>query len=187
MALFTNSIPVILMHEGGLTNDTGGLTKFGISQKTYPNLDIKNLTADDAKKIYLRDFWNPLKLDNFTNQHLATFVLDTAVNMGQKVAVKMLQIALLKAGENLVVDGIIGPQTTGAANRQKPEFINSFIEDRIQFYENLATANPAKYAKFKDGWIDRAESYLVKKKTNLIGLGAIALGALAFIIYKKKR
>lgn len=187
MALFNNSIPVILMHEGGLTSDTGGLTKFGISQKAYPKLDIKNLTVEDAKKIYLQDYWSPLKLDNFTDQHLATAVLDTAVNMGQKVAVKMLQIALLKAGENLVIDGIIGPLTTGATNRQKPHFVNDFIADRIQFYKDLAIGNPYKYQKYLNGWVKRASSFLVKKKTNLIGLGAIALGALAFIIYKKKR
>src|SRR5690554_991684 len=32
-------------------------TKFGISAMTYPHLDIKSLTLEQAKDIYLRDFW----------------------------------------------------------------------------------------------------------------------------------
>ena len=47
--------------EGGLTDnpkDPGGLTKFGISQRSYPDIDIRNLTLDQAKAIYLRDFWD---------------------------------------------------------------------------------------------------------------------------------
>src|SRR5208283_461080 len=37
--------------------DAGGATKFGISSKAYPNLDIKKLTRDDAIAIYYRDYW----------------------------------------------------------------------------------------------------------------------------------
>lgn len=37
--------------------DRGGETKYGI-RKTYPDLDIPNLTLDEAKKIYFYDFWN---------------------------------------------------------------------------------------------------------------------------------
>ena len=164
MALFQNAIPIILKHEGGLTSDTGGLTKYGISQKAYPKLDIKNLTEADAKNIYLRDYWNPLKLDNFKDQNLANAVFDAGVNQGIKTAAKMLQIALLRAKENLVVDGIIGPLTTGAANRQPAHFVNDFVNDRIQFYKDLAAGNPYLYAKFLNGWIKRAQSFLVKKK-----------------------
>ena len=46
--------------EGGYVNhpaDKGGATKYGISQKTYPGLDIKNLSQRDAIKIYYNDWW----------------------------------------------------------------------------------------------------------------------------------
>ena len=33
-------------------------TKFGIAANTYPNLDIKNLTREQADVIYLRDYWS---------------------------------------------------------------------------------------------------------------------------------
>jgi hypothetical protein len=42
-AQFNRCIPVILAAEGGLvhhTADPGGLTKYGISQRSYPALDI---------------------------------------------------------------------------------------------------------------------------------------------------
>lgn len=32
-------------------------TKWGIAANTYPNLDIKNLTREQADAIYLRDYW----------------------------------------------------------------------------------------------------------------------------------
>src|SRR5574337_419321 len=37
-------------------------TKFGISAYAYPLLDIRNLTLDEVKAIYLRDYWNALSL-----------------------------------------------------------------------------------------------------------------------------
>lgn len=52
----------LLLVEGGYVNDPndpGGETKFGISKRSYPHLDIKNLTEDDAKKIFIEDFFNP--------------------------------------------------------------------------------------------------------------------------------
>jgi len=44
--------------------DAGGGTKFGISKRSYPLLDIAHLTRDDAVKIYYRDFWMKGGIDN---------------------------------------------------------------------------------------------------------------------------
>ena len=44
--------------EGGYVNnpnDKGGETKYGISKRAYPNLDIKNLTLKKAEEIYYND------------------------------------------------------------------------------------------------------------------------------------
>ena len=51
--------------EGGYVfdpNDAGGMTKYGISQRSYPTLDIKDLSRDEAIAIYFRDFWQKYKL-----------------------------------------------------------------------------------------------------------------------------
>ena len=60
MQTFHDCIAHVLAAEGGLVNDPkdpGGVTKFGISQRSYPALDIRALTLDDAKTIYQRDYW----------------------------------------------------------------------------------------------------------------------------------
>ena len=53
--LFEVAVDFILSVEGGLVDDPtdpGGLTKFGISQRAYPKLNIRDLTADTAKALY---------------------------------------------------------------------------------------------------------------------------------------
>lgn len=65
MAEFNGAVERTLKFEGILSNDkydAGGLTKFGISKRAYPKLDIVNLTVEDAKKIYERDYWKGLQM-----------------------------------------------------------------------------------------------------------------------------
>ena len=48
--------------EGVYSNnpeDPGGETKYGVSKRYHPDEDIKNLTLDRAKAIYLTGYWNP--------------------------------------------------------------------------------------------------------------------------------
>lgn len=85
-------------------------TKYGICAMSYPKLDICNLTLDQAKEIYKRDYWDKCKCDYLPNA-LSLAVFDYAVNSGVKQAIKDLQRSL-----NVTVDGIIGNQTVGAAN-----------------------------------------------------------------------
>lgn len=70
--------------------DPGGLTKFGVSRKSYPNLDIANLTEQQAKEIYYRDYWTPLACDDFEDPRLALAVFDTGVNQGVGTAKAIL-------------------------------------------------------------------------------------------------
>src|SRR5690606_28008981 len=54
---FRRAVEVVLKHEGGYVNnpsDPGGETKYGISKRSYPELDIANLTQEDAIAIYYR-------------------------------------------------------------------------------------------------------------------------------------
>lgn len=57
---FLKSLIFILKWEGGYVNDVrdpGGETKFGISKRSFPNLDIAMLTVDQAAEIYRRSYW----------------------------------------------------------------------------------------------------------------------------------
>ena len=81
---FDRSIEFVLKWEGGYTNDTrdsGGETKYGISKRAYPMLDIKNLALEDAKLIYLKDYWEKAGCDTL-EWPMCLVVFDTAVNMG---------------------------------------------------------------------------------------------------------
>lgn len=81
---FDKAIEFVLKWEGGYVNhpdDPGGETKYGISKRAYPDLDVANLTLDDAKVIYKRDYWDKAECDGLET-HLAMIVFDTAVNCG---------------------------------------------------------------------------------------------------------
>lgn len=95
MSDFDAAIGVVLGNEGGYVcdpADPGGETKYGISKRAYPELDIKNLTLDQAKDIYRRDFW---RFSAVLNQDVATKLLDMAVNFGpaggKELALEALQ------------------------------------------------------------------------------------------------
>lgn len=69
-------------------NDPGGITKFGISKRAYPSVDIRNLTIEQAKGIMYTDYWVPAGCNNIIPE-LQYVVLDTAFNMGVGTANKI--------------------------------------------------------------------------------------------------
>ena len=105
--MFDQIFGLVLGHEGGFTvnpddtgNWTGGArgvgelkgTNFGISAASYPHLDIPNLTVDDAKAIYRRDYWDQISGDHLPPA-LALLVFDAAVNNGVGRARQWLTLA----------------------------------------------------------------------------------------------
>jgi lysozyme family protein len=87
------AIEFVLVHEGGLSidpDDSGGTTKYGISQKAHPGLDIKNLTREQAETIYKLDYWNAVNADSLPWPH-DLIVFDTAVNCGRGRALTLQQ------------------------------------------------------------------------------------------------
>lgn len=81
---FDKAFDFVLLWEGNYSNDAndpGGETKYGISKRAYPNLEIKELTVADAKEIYKTDYWQKCGCDNL-EYPIDIIVFDTAVNMG---------------------------------------------------------------------------------------------------------
>ncbi|MGA2937296.1 MAG: glycosyl hydrolase 108 family protein [Syntrophobacteraceae bacterium] len=78
--------------EGGYVNDPddpGGETKFGISKRSYPTVNIAALTRDQAIAIYYRDFWQKYKLDGIQDAPMRVKVFNMGVLMGMKTALML--------------------------------------------------------------------------------------------------
>lgn len=151
--------PSILKIEGGISddvNDNGTLTKYGISQRSYPHLDIRNLTFEQALEIYRKDWWEPLRLNLVVNNGVAHQIFLLAINCGQKPAVKMIQKALNKMGGQLVVDGIIGNFTVTSINTCNNGWLSAEIRVQACKYYLDITDRDKTQVKFFRGWIRRA-------------------------------
>lgn len=144
---FDKFIRRILSHEGGYSTDrtdpgnwTGGKvgvgqlkgTKYGIAANTYPTLDIKNLTWDQAAAIYRRDYWLAARADELPPA-VGFQLLDGAVNSGVRRATQWLQRAARVAD-----DGILGPISMAAIAKADPsDLVMRFIAERLDFMTGL--------------------------------------------------
>ena len=57
---FLSAVERVLADEGGYSSnpaDPGGETRFGISARSNPGVDIATLTRDQAVNIYWREWW----------------------------------------------------------------------------------------------------------------------------------
>lgn len=153
MKSFDSLIDRVLSHEGGYVNhpeDPGGETKFGIAKRSYPGVDIKNLTREQAIEIYRTDFWQRVQGDQLPPA-LVFQVLDAAVNHGVGNAVRWMQRA---AG--VADDGVIGPMTLAAVKRcDTADLVLKFNAERLVFYTKLSN-----FDAFGRGWTRRVADNL---------------------------
>lgn len=113
------SFAIVAEHEGGWADDVhdrGGRTRWGISSRAHPDVDLDLLhTFDDAVRlVYVPRYWDQIRGDVLT-EPLDLTVLDFAVHSGTKRAVKALQTAIGKPpswphGKHWV-DGRVGMNT----------------------------------------------------------------------------
>lgn len=144
---FQPAVERVLRAEGGYVNDPadpGGETKYGISRRAYPALDIAALTEDDARAIYRRDYWDACRGDSLPSP-LDQLVFDAAVNQGVGAAVKMLQAAV-----GVRADGQIGPVTLAAARQADAEAPARFMTLRAMRY-----ADTPGWTRYGAGWMKR--------------------------------
>jgi lysozyme family protein len=144
----------LINHEGGYVfnpHDPGGETKFGISKRSYPHLDIHSLTLADAKTIYRRDFWDRAQCDKL-HPDLAFDLFDGAVNSGIGQAIRWLQRAV-----GVADDGVVGPLTLASINRENDTSAirARYNGHRLDFMTRLST-----WDVFGKGWARRIASNL---------------------------
>lgn len=156
--VFLKCIRVVLKNEGGWVwneNDPGGETNMGIARMFYPDLNLVNLTEDQAIDIYFNDYWLPMNLGGIQDENLILQIFDFGVNTrslkyGFNTAIKTIQRIV-----NADVDGIVGPQTTLLINNHI-DLVQKYKEKRKQYYRNLAQRKP-ELKIFLKGWLNRID------------------------------
>lgn len=151
---FKTAIAHILHFEGGYVNDPkdlGGETKYGISKRSYPHLDIKNLTRQEAEIIYKLHYWDVIK-GNELPEKVRLMVFDCAVNQGVLFASRTLQKCT-----GVTPDGIIGPVTIYAARREDPgTLLYRYFEHRTERYRKTKH-----FDHFGQGWLNRLKDVAI--------------------------
>jgi lysozyme family protein len=174
----------IVAREGGYVNDPddpGGATNHGVTIHTMRRLgedtdgdgdvdiaDVRALRQERAVEIFVEHYFVRPRISRLPEM-LHASVFDMYVNAGAN-AVKILQRLLNDMGEQLAVDGVIGPRTLAAAQRcakAAPDHLaDAYGIARRNYYYALADRRPSsrKYARRRDGgkggWILRAEEFI---------------------------
>lgn len=132
---FDNAIGTVLKNEGGYNasdGHTGNPVNFGINQGSHPEVDVKNLTQDQAKAIYKKDYWDAKGMDAVP-AGVQDVVFDGVVNHTSAFGKQ-----LIDASKN------------GASRQQ-------LIDMRRNEYDRLVTAAPEKYQRSEKAWNDRLD------------------------------
>jgi len=157
---FSSVVKMVLHHEGGYVNhpeDPGGETKYGISKRAYPDVDIAELTEKDASSIYKRDYWDRIKGDDLP-AGVACVVMDYAVNSGISRASKALQGACgIPNG-----DGIIGPHTLNAVWVTTRDYGEQYVIDAVTTQRQEFIRALSIYDTFGRGWERRIDETRAK-------------------------
>lgn len=174
----------IVDREGGYVNDPddpGGPTKHGVTLGTLRQLgldldgdgdidtaDVRRVSRKKAVALFLDHYFQAPGIASLP-EVIQPSVFDMYVNAGGN-SVKILQRLLCQMGQEISVDGVIGPQTAqaakAAASLAPNHFVDAYAIARRNFYFKLADRRPAsrKFARSraggKGGWIKRAEAFM---------------------------
>ena len=148
--------PVGVTDLVGISTSTKTLIVEGyLSHNSYPHLDIRNLTVEDAKRIYRRDYWDRVRGDDLPYP-VAMCLFDYAVNSGVETAVRAAQKVL-----GLKTDGILGPITFSAIYAQEPRaFVSALQAERLLHLSQLTS-----FPTFGRGWTRRIVSTAIEAFT----------------------
>ncbi|MDX1506567.1 MAG: glycosyl hydrolase 108 family protein, partial [Spongiibacter sp.] len=149
---FETAVAHVLAEEGGWVNDPrdpGGETKYGICKRQYPDIDIKSLTVDDAKAIYLRDYWGALPA--CLPEPVDSLVFNCGVNCGVGTAIRLLQRAV-----GTKDDGDWGPKSREAlSGKPRASLPALFCAEWARYYALLDG-----FPRFGRGWMRRVMNAL---------------------------
>lgn len=137
--------------------DYGGDTKWGISKRWHPEVDLDTLTREDAMAVLEASYWTPLGLDRFCPD-VAAKIFDCAVLCGPSMAVRFLQRAIRACGLDCEEDGCLGPHTLAACLGIPSREILPSMRSEVAGYHRETVARDPAQSMFLQGWLRRAYS-----------------------------
>ena len=154
---FDQAFDQLLEHEGGYSDhaaDPGGKTRYGITESVAREHgyrgDMRKLPLEAARLIYRAAYWDAVRADELPPA-VRYAVFDGAVNSGVRQSVRWLQRAV-----DATDDGVLGPQTLRAVQRQEPEaLLRKLLAQRLNFMAALPT-----WPSFGRGWARRVAALM---------------------------
>jgi lysozyme family protein len=146
-------------YEGGLSDlkaDRGGLTKFGISSKAHPSVDLATLTKERAVEIATVVYWTPLKCSQIGRIRLRWKLFDVGFHCGVDRAARLIQRVV---GQK--EDGIMGKLTVEAINAYclseagEMHVLHGLCHQQMLHYVKLSVKDRTQIV-FLEGWCNRA-------------------------------
>lgn len=183
MANVEKLVPFIIQFEAGVTpagltgeklfekarktgyandpDDLGGATMVGVTIATYkefcrkkgypvPTIDrLRNMTYAQWLDILKTMFWDRWQADKIANQSVAEILVDWVWASG-KYGITIPQQVL-----GVTVDGMVGPKTLAALNKQNPaQFFARIFAERKAYIDRICASRPVNN-KYKRGWLNR--------------------------------
>lgn len=183
MANFEKAIANTFKAEGGFQNDphdnanyVNGIcigTNRGISAQGYysyfkiiPTVEkMKNLSVEDAKRIFKGNYWDKLACDSILNQSVAELMFQYIIGSGASQISDIKDIANGIDDKDLVImenDNPINQREAIIINAlDQAKFHAALWKWRLAFYDLVVLKNPKK-AKFLQGWQNRLNTHKFK-------------------------
>ena len=184
MARFEEALEFVLAAEGSEfvddPADSGSASKGGISIRFLREIpierlkrygifgiptadDVQQLTIDQIRLIYEREFWLHVHFEKLYDQKICNYIFSMCVLHGLAQGIKILQRATWAVMENCNYcedDGIMGDYTLANVNSMlassalRGELTAALMAEHAGFFRMLAEVRP-KDRRFLDGWLER--------------------------------
>lgn len=137
---FDEAVSAVFANEGGYNPSDGGTgvpVNFGINQKAHPNVDVKNLTQQQAAEIYKKDYWDFYKIGDLRPDQQA-IVMDGVVNHSSLFKQRLVDAARKGASPTELLDMRRKEYDRLSATGKYPDSVSASWEKRLSSLEHFS-------------------------------------------------
>jgi lysozyme family protein len=166
------ALPTLFDHEGPLSHDQGGLTRWGIThalvdeethaltiatgKASLTDQELADLSQDQCGTLWRLIVWERLRLFALDSQAAATKVFDIAAPLSSRVAVIVAQRACRACGRTIADDGALGPVTLATLNSLTDTRLLPALRAEAAGEFRLILAKHPEWENDREGWLNRA-------------------------------